>query len=47
VVISSILNRFELPAFEGAIVLYGRIRSDAGAELPHTRAAANWAARLP
>jgi hypothetical protein len=64
VVISSILNRFELPAFEGAfagtdmgedalrvlneyIALYGRIRSDAAAELPHCRAAANWAARLP
>jgi hypothetical protein len=29
------------------IILYGRIRSDAAAELPHTRAAANWAARLP
>jgi hypothetical protein len=27
--------------------LCGRIRSAAAAELPHSRAAANWAARLP
>ena len=49
-------TRFELPVVEGAayasaylaeyIPLFGRIRSEIAAELPHLREAAKWTARV-